>query len=318
MPFMPIYFILRYWKFFIPLGALFFLVAGVNGIYVGLANPRPKTLTVAQFEQDPPSSGWYHVTGGYLDMSQSTTLMGDGSRPGYGSHADYTYIALHSPNEAPGTPVHAFFRTSNPALMQEAEANAPEISRPDANGRQDIYAKPPVYRQLDFTGMVQSDHPDETILRRRLGETAEAVDSGAVVIADGVRPNIWKGLGMLAMGIILTIGCIQIWIGDDNPFLRGPVQEDLPDQPGLGSIPYSPGQSYPDNGGYAPPYGQASPPPQYPPPYGQAPPAPQSAPPYHPPVAPSYAQPSAPPPAPVKPGKTDSIPPPFDPFADQR
>ncbi|BDI28808.1 hypothetical protein CCAX7_008590 [Capsulimonas corticalis] len=316
--------LLRRWKLLMPLGAISFFGAGINGLYVGLANPHPKTMTANQFAHIAPNSGWYHVTGGYLDLSQSIALTDDGRRPGYGDHPAYDYIALHQPNEAPNTPVSVFVRTADPALMQAAQDAS---GGSDSSGEQTVYARTPVYRRMDITGMVQTGMTRDSSITRRLENTGPSVDDNLVVIADGAKPNLWRALGSLLLGLILGYGCVQMWIGDDNPFRRNAKQDDLPTQPGLGSIPYSPQMANTPVGFPPPypPYGQAQPP-QHPQPYGQA--QPQYAPTYGQPATPqqpaaSYGQaprPAAPQPAaePAKPNKTDSIPPVFDPFADQQ
>ena len=53
---------------------LVFLAAGVNDIYLGLANRNPTTISADRFVRDTPDSGWYHVTGGYLDHAHGSPL----------------------------------------------------------------------------------------------------------------------------------------------------------------------------------------------------------------------------------------------------
>jgi hypothetical protein len=173
------------------------VVGGFAGLGDGLRHPFPKHLTYAEFAQLQPTSGWYDVTGGYLDIT--TTRVDDN---GY-------YVAFRAVGQPQGGDTNLQVLVTDTALVHEIDrynnaaghdTTAWGLTREAANGPAPTATAIP----MEIAGVV---HPS-VIYERPSGSTggsgdADTETAGPLTIDKDVHPNAFLAIAEIIAGFVM-------------------------------------------------------------------------------------------------------------------
>ena len=279
----------RYPKAFVLIVGVAICIYGGIAVSDSVSNPTAKPISIAQLEAQHPTSGWYHVTGGMVDLGQATGLDSLDAKVADGEAPSSIVVPVWSPSDAQGSKSTIYLKTSSPALIAAANPKAGT-------------------KTMDFSGLIESsDSSDHTV-----ASSMNRDGGNDIVLDEGSAPTpvvlgvlmIVAGLAIIAGGIVLFVKKTPLWGNHgaaayqaprNGAYTPGsfPQQGGYPPQQGnyppQGGYPPQPG-GYPPQGNYPPQPGAYPPQVGYPPQQGGYPPQGQ-----YPQAPPSFQQ--APPPA---------------------
>lgn len=201
-------------------GTIALFIFGVNGIYNGVKYREPVTLTYAQFLQQKPTAGWYHITGALMNVVEEVHIY-DKNKHSDGDLAVEGLTRAYIPVcDAKTFDAAAFLEKKNsPSTFLLLHSNDPEI----ANTIKDMAAqvggnptpeqaetylnknKNKLFLKKDIDGMVKSGLGSETSeVKRLLDSNIQNLESDYVILDEGAKPSLGAGVGMLLLGLVLA------------------------------------------------------------------------------------------------------------------
>jgi len=182
--------------------AIALLWAGGQGVYEGVTNRAPQTISCAEANKTPPSATWLHLTGcrvSVIEAAYSTTRSGD-------EPSGDIYLPLSSAGEDESKTVRFVLATRDPAVLSLIK----EMSALDAKNEGAFFsflgknAKRMIYDK-DVTGMVQSGINRKDKVQEKLRELNKDLAADFVVIEEGREPGlVWPAV-LLTGGIALFL-----------------------------------------------------------------------------------------------------------------
>jgi hypothetical protein len=185
--------LLRYPKLILLLGGIVMLGFGLKGVVEDASNPYAKPITISQFETQQPSSGWYHITGGQLDLAQATVTNKDSG--------SVVVAPLLGPHDANGALPTVFVKTSNPTLVAQAGTQG-------------------AFPAVDISGMIEERSNNGSTM----GSSGSSSDTEGLglVVDDGRKPgSLLEALGLLIAGLATAALGVAMMTGMQIPFLDG-------------------------------------------------------------------------------------------------
>jgi hypothetical protein len=252
--------LISYPKYLILLVGLVIAIWGSVEIMNTTSTPSAQTLTMAQFESQRPSSGWYHVTGAIMGLGGAMGVNSSDHKAAEGETPVAIIAPVWSATDRNGTKLSIFVKTSNPALLAAAHPKAAP-------------------QTVDFSGLIEASDPNDNTIASEMAREGGDV----VVLDDGSAPTpialgvliVVAGLAITAGGIVLFVKKIPLWgrhgaAAYQAPRTGGYAPQQFPQQGGYppqqGNYPgYPPQQGnypgYPSQPGNYPPQGQGGEPP---------------------------------------------------------
>lgn len=200
------FFLLRRPKYLLAAAAAASLMTGVHGLWEAAAYAHPHAVTTGQFEEHLPGDGWYHITGGILDMTQSIVLTKNGQPVDDSGQPGSCYVALHSPDDPANSPARIFVRSTDPATIASASAASVEVqSMSDPQNEAYIAAnKTLFYPQADVTGSVELTSDDRSAARAYVSVFVPGAAENFVIVDEGRRPGSpWSAISLVGLGLML-------------------------------------------------------------------------------------------------------------------
>lgn len=189
--------------------------AGINEIQIALANPEQVEISIEEFLKKPPESAWVKITGGVAIVPASLRY----TRTKRGRTVSETlYIpivpqglldALAESAELGETPqvdakVKILVASRDPLffrLFDELEGKSKKESDAIIERSRSRWIFP-----MNIEGVVRYGLNDDGTVRSKLGNASNYVDPNAAIIDRGKNPDLWVGMTMLAVGLIIPIG----------------------------------------------------------------------------------------------------------------
>ncbi len=177
------------------------LIAGVTLALIGygaveilecLRFSHVQTLTYEQFVQKRPQEGCYNITGGRIDAAD--TLQSQGST----SHEQRYYVPLLSAKQQESSCYVMVETTDETLLASQPKANADGITSVANVVKHDV------------EGMLITGVHADSELRRKIAQTG-LVANDYVILEEGRHPSLLKGLGILALGILLAVAQVSYY-----------------------------------------------------------------------------------------------------------
>jgi len=250
--------LLRRPKLILLVGGILMFGFGLKGVVEDASNPSARPITISQFEAQQPSSGWYHITGGQLDLAQAIVENKDSS--------SVIVAPLLGPNDTNGALPKVFVRTSNPTLVAQAGTQG-------------------AFPSVDISGMIEERTNNGSSTLGSSNSSSDASDLG-LIVDDGRKPgSLLDAMGLLIAGLMLAGLGIAMLTGLQIPFLDGKgyewSAEDYKEKPSPRYQQISSGPGHPQQGNYPaqPNYPQQQAPGAYPlplPPHSQQGPGPST------------------------------------------
>ena len=242
--------LISYPKYLILLVGLVIAICGSVEIMNTTSTPSAQTITIEQFESQRPNTGWYHVTGGMVDLGQAVSLDSSDNTVAAGVTPSSIVAPVWSTEDKQGAKSAIYIKTSNPALIAAANPKAG-------------------MKTMDFSGLIEASGTNDDTL-------ASAMDKDGgdnVVLDEGSAPTpialgvltVVGGLAIAVAAIVLMVKKIPLW-GKHGAAYQGPktsgyAPQQFPQQGGYAPPPfqqqgYPPQQgNYPQQGGYPPQQG---------------------------------------------------------------
>jgi hypothetical protein len=184
------------------LGCLLMLAllwAGGQGVYEGLRNRSPETLTCEAAQAMPPPSTWVHLTGCRVNVLEAAY------KTRFGVPTDDIFIPLKAGGGGDKA-IRLVLATKDPDIV----AVVKEMSALDGNDKKAFFSflaknARRLVRDKDVTGMVQSGIDKDDKIHRRLKEQNKDLADDFLVIDEGREPRLVWSLVLLGGGILLVV-----------------------------------------------------------------------------------------------------------------
>jgi len=197
----------------IALVAFYLLIAGGQKLYDAIVNAHPKTITYSDFRNNPPDSGWYHITGCQLDLTRMLVWQKSGQ-------ADETYIPIYAANgvdamlnrpDSDQTPLLASF-TDSATLRDIADFNQNTKGTVDQSAKWIITHEDEVFPVRDIEGTVRHGTDVDSDLQDKIASTLKVSSSYFDIVDAGNKPSaligiieVLGGLACLAVGVSVLL-----------------------------------------------------------------------------------------------------------------
>jgi len=176
------------------------LWAGGQGVYEGLRNRTPQTMTCEEAEKTPPTGSWLKLTGCRVNVIEAVY------KTRFGAPTDDIFIPLTASGPNRAKAVRFVVATRDPdivALVKEMAA----IDDKSKGASFAFLAKNlhRLVRDKDVMGMVQSGIDKDDKTHKRLRELNKDLVEDFVVIDEGRQPSLFKSFLILGGGIVVLL-----------------------------------------------------------------------------------------------------------------
>lgn len=204
--------------------AIFFLGYGVMAIIEAGSMRNPTHITYEQFIKEPPKSGWYHITGCYLDLTSAASYREDyvmekfklvglrGMKEDFSKSTIRVMVIPKNPEVSKTiddmeTYIAKVRRKANEE-MDSRYTTADLVQAKTAEWIKDHYNQ--VFLKTDVEGMIPNDlHTDASANSKREGNW-EGIDPNYTVIDETSNPSPWLGIGSIILGLLIIAGVVFI------------------------------------------------------------------------------------------------------------
>jgi hypothetical protein len=185
------------------LGCLLMLAlmwAGGQGVYEGLRNRTPETMSCEAAQATPPRSSWVHLTGCRVNVLEAAY------KTRFGIPTDDIFIPLKAGTGGGDKTIRLVLATKDPDIV----AVVKEMSALDGNDKKAFFSflaknVRRLVRDKDVTGMVQSGIDKDDKIHRRLKEQNKDLADDFLVIDEGREPRLLWSLVLLGGGLLLVV-----------------------------------------------------------------------------------------------------------------
>lgn len=185
------------------LGCLFtiaLLFAGGQGVYEGVRNRAPESLSCAQAEKTPPRSAWVNLTGCKVNLMEAAY------NTRFGAPAEKIFVPLTVTESSKTNTVHFVLATQDTEMV----AVVHEMAALDEKDTSAVYAflgknAKRLIRDKDVIGMVQSGISKNDKMHQRLRDLNKDLVEDFLVIDEGREPDLMWSFLLLAGGVLCLL-----------------------------------------------------------------------------------------------------------------
>jgi len=215
----------------LPIASAALLFAGGQGFYTVATNRKPVEISIQDFNKQPPGAKWLKVTGGELDTFNSVFPSRAGSK-----EAKEIYVPVVAPGEdsTKGT-IRLLLLTKDPELVNFVnESNKIDDGTLTPDKAMEFAAKhaDKIHPKRDVEGLVQFGIDDDSKKRDKMGKLYPNMDSDAIILKDGEKPDWGKSIIFLVIGLVLGLISVRGLFKKQDP--AQPTQQPPPPMPSAG------------------------------------------------------------------------------------
>lgn len=194
------------------------LWGGGQALYTALKNREPLTMTFKEYEEKRPSAEWVSLSDAQLNLLNSahvTSRLNDEIKE--------LYIAVEAVGDRSEKPALVLLATKDPELISLMTGLEAKLGSANAMSSDLIKSLFPA-RQI--TGLVKFGIDADSKTRDKLAKLDLSLVQDFIIISDGEKPDLWKGVGMLAGGLLLGFF-----------MMRGKKEKEVPQAPAPPDLP---------------------------------------------------------------------------------
>jgi tetratricopeptide (TPR) repeat protein len=183
--------------------------------------PAPVRLTITQFAAASPKSGWFHIKGGVMDVTDASyTLVTP--RSGGEPYIGAAFLSLREPRQSPEAPAPVVVATQDPAIMNRVRAIAAfSEAGDDAGLKKYVQANAAtLITGRDVEGLLTTggyDAKDRDDIAKKHGIPGESL----VILDEGRAPDAGQGVTQLFLAMVSALFSVAfagafgliLWLG---------------------------------------------------------------------------------------------------------
>lgn len=184
-------------------GLLLFIVClwgGGQGLYTAFRNPKPVSITVAEYEKQKPKAEWVEFKNAYLVVSEAAF-----SKSRITKELREVYMPLRS-TPSGGGKISVLLETTNPDIVEfVSDLNQVSDSKQAAEFMTKNSAKVARFSQSrDVSGLIQFGiELDDSKRRKLLALSNGMLANDFVLLSDGKKPEIVTSIAILAFALLV-------------------------------------------------------------------------------------------------------------------
>jgi hypothetical protein len=189
------------WGLLLSIGLIW---GGGQGIYEGLKNRRPQTMTFQQFEQSKPTGGWFKITKCELSVPEAMWMEQFGSM-------DEVFVPVRMAGDATeNKPISLLLQVNDPKI-RETVTKIKELDEQSKGSEAKVLEwvlthHDEVYVQRDIEGMLAFGINDlKSSERDKIKALNPELAPDFVVLKEGEKPGLLVGFAMLGGGLLLLL-----------------------------------------------------------------------------------------------------------------
>ena len=188
----------------LPLVAIALIVGGGQGVYTGLKNRNLTELTIESIVATKPSNEWLKITGGTLDVMNSTYTSTFGKGAAKSIYVPLVPAKVDSAKET----IHVLIKTKDADLLQFTN----DVRKLEDSKGSDAVATAFFLKNMDkmkitktVQGLVKFGIESDDKEIRKIRELYDNLASDVIVVEEGATPSTATGFAMLAGGLVLGV-----------------------------------------------------------------------------------------------------------------
>ncbi len=176
------------------------LVYGGVEISESLRFPSAKTMTYEQFAAQMPQEGWYHITGGRLEVVNCVWQEDEKTHK-----IDKIFVPLSSSKAVggPGETTSVMVEEHDPAMIDTAH----EIQQLSGQTAEDFVKKnhDRAFIRRDVEGMIKTGLKSDDSIRAKMAKLDNtSLASNWIMLNEGAHPSLLLGVGCILGGLALA------------------------------------------------------------------------------------------------------------------
>jgi hypothetical protein len=180
---------------------------GGQGVYTALQNRRPVQLGVGDLAKSKPSAHWLALTNCDLAiMDAAYKTVRSKYAPATSGRITEAFIPLRAPGQTLDDPCYAVLATEDPGILGQLEELRQVKNDADLNNWI-AKNKNNVRPHRDVTGLVKFG-VETGMESGKLGGLQRNLAPGYIVLAEGKKPNLTNGLGLILLGFVIAGGMV--------------------------------------------------------------------------------------------------------------
>ncbi len=178
--------------------AIVLLVMGVQAIYTVLKNREPLSISVSEYIAKKPSVEWVSFTNASLNLLESAHLTK------YNAITE-VFIPVREGGEPLGSPVQILLSTKKPEVIAALGDLKASTSSSEAAGAAMKRQAAQILVKRDVSGLIRFGMDEDSKTRSKLEGLDMNLAKDFVILNDGEKPDLLKGVLMLAGGLVLGL-----------------------------------------------------------------------------------------------------------------
>lgn len=180
---------------------------GGQAVYTAVKNRQPVQLGVGDLAKGKPSAHWLNLTNCELAIMDSAyKTVRSKYAPANSGRITEAFIPLRAPGQTLEDPCYAVLATQDPNVLAQLEElrqvkNDSELNNWIAKNKNGV--KP----HRDVTGLVKFG-VETGMESGKLGGLQRNLAPGYVVLAEGKKPNMLNGIGLILLGFVIAGGMV--------------------------------------------------------------------------------------------------------------